>query len=473
MNFLFYDIIFLVLFLVGTALFLYKNRKNVEVESKIVFLYKTQMGLDTIDKIGKRYPRFLNFLSDIVIVFGYIMMALSIFFLVYLVKLMFDSAVVPRIAPIIPLIPYMPELFKLDFLPPFYFTYWIIVIAIIAIGHEFAHGIFARLNDVKLKSTGFGFIGPLLAAFVEVDEGQMAKKPIKSQLSILAAGSFANLVMAFFFLLMMNGFFMATYHPQGVVFNMYAINPVNISEIYGINGLPVNNLYEDYGKLRMDNITQFEFMVDNKSYFGDSGIVDLQLINNNVSQLVLYDGSPAYNANLSGIIQKISSEDREYEINVIDDIGESLSEFKPGDEITVETTTGNYTLILGSDSTNSSKAYLGIAYMKLNQRLVGKVISFFMVKDPFTYYEPKWDGTNGNLIIFIYNLFYWIVLVNFSVMMVNMLPFSIFDGGRFFYLSALSITKRKKKALLIFKIMNWIMILILVAMMWVWFVRAF
>ena len=96
-----------------------------------------------------------------------------------------------------------------------------------------------------------------------------------------------------------------------------------------------------------------------------------------------------------------------------------------------------------------------------------------MIKDPFTYYEPKGDGINGNLIVFIYNLLYWIVLVNFSVMMVNMLPFTIFDGGRFFYLSALSLTRKKERALIAFKIMNWIMVLILVAMMWIWFVRAF
>lgn len=472
MDFLYYDIIFLVLFFVGTALFLYKNRKNLVIESKIVFLYKTKMGLSTIDRIGKKYPRFLNFLSDIVIVFGYVMMAVSIFFLIYLIKIMFDSSVVPRIAPIVPLIPYMPALFKLDFLPPFYFTYWIIVIAIIAVGHEFAHGIFARLNSVRLKSTGFGFVGPLLAAFVEVDEEQMATKPIKAQLSVLAAGSFANLVMALVFLAAMNGFFVGAYHPQGVVFNMYAINLVNVSDIYGLNGMPVNGLYNDYQTLRANNVTQFEFIVNNKSYFGDAAIVDTQLINGNVSQLILYDDSPAYGANLSGIIQKISSADKEYKINVIDDVANSLSELKPGQEVTVETTTGNYTLTLGSDSTNSSKSYLGIAYVKLKERFVGKIISFFMVKDPFIYYEPRLGGIGGDLTIFIYNLFYWIVLVNFSVMMVNMLPFTIFDGGRFFYLSVLALTT-KKRALRTFKIMNWIMILILVLMMVVWFIRAY
>ena len=471
MDFLFYDIIFLVLFVIGTALFLYKHRKKLEVESKIIFLYKTKMGLNTINNVGRRYPRFLKFLSWLVIVSGYAIMASSIFFLVYLVYMMFNATTVPKIAPIIPLIPYMPSIFKLDFLPPFYFTYWIIVIAIIAVGHEFAHGVFARLNRIRLKSTGFGFIGPLLAAFVELDEGQMAKKPIKAQLSVLAAGSFANLVMALFFLMIMNGFFMAAYQPSGAIFNIYAIEKINISSIYGINGMPINDFYSDYQRLRSSNVTEFEFTAKDRSYFGNSDIIDMQL-GGNMTQVILYDDSPAYRANLSGAIQEISSDNKDYRIREIKDLQSALSELNPGEKVNVRTTAGNYSIILGKDQDNSSRAYLGIAYIKLNERIVGKVVSFFLVKDPFTLYEPKWDGTYGNLIIFIYDLLYWIVLVNFSVMLVNMLPFSIFDGGRFFYLSALGLST-KKRALQIFRIMNWIMLLILALMMFVWFVRAF
>ena len=75
MDFIFYDIAFLIAFCIAVSLFLYKNKKNLEIESKIIFLYKTKMGLDTINNVGKKYPRFLNFLSDIVIITGYLMMA--------------------------------------------------------------------------------------------------------------------------------------------------------------------------------------------------------------------------------------------------------------------------------------------------------------------------------------------------------------------------------------------------------------
>lgn len=471
MDFIYYDVIFLVLFCLITAVFLYRNRKKLEIESKIIFLYKTKMGLDTIDRVGKKYPKLLNFLSYFVIISGYAIMALSIFSIVYLVKMMLYSAAVPKIAPIIPLIPYMPAIFKIDFLPPFYFTYWIITIAIIAVGHEFSHGVFARLNRIRLKSTGFGFIGPLLAAFVELDEKQMVKRPIKAQLSVLAAGSAANLILAFAFLLMMNGFFLIAYVPNGVMFNMYGVEKVNISSIYGINGIPVSNLYSDYMKFRGMNLTELEFNSNNKNYYGYPDLIDAQLKLNSTA-LLLYSDSPAYRSNLSGAIQKISSKGMEYGIREKKDLEGALSRLKPGDEVTVSTTEKNYTFLLAVHPQNASKAYLGIAYLNLQQSAMGKIVFFFSAKDPFIHYTPKYDGGNGKLIIFIYDLLYWIALINFSVMLVNMLPFGIFDGGRFFYLSALALTS-KRKAKLAFRIINWMMIFILLLMMAVWMIRAF
>jgi len=57
-----------------------------------------------------------------------------------------------------------------------------------------------------------------------------------------------------------------------------------------------------------------------------------------------------------------------------------------------------------------------------------------------TYYEPSL----GELGVFVYNLLWWLVLISLSVALVNMLPMGIFDGGRFFYLTVLGITKNEK-----------------------------
>ena len=471
MDFLFYDITFLIIFCIAVSLFLYKNRKKVEVESKIIFLYKTKMGLDKIEHIRNKYHKLLSFLEVFVIILGYMMMVFSVFVLVYMVGMMFTATSLPRVAPIIPLIPYMPELFNLDFLPPFYFTYWIITIAIIAVGHEFAHGVFARLNRIRLKSTGFGFIGPLLAAFVELDEKQMAKKPVKAQLSVLAAGATANLLLAILFLGVMNLFFMAAYVPNGAVFNMYGMERANITSIYGINGLPINNFYEDYAALRAQNVTEFKLMAKDHSYYATPEILDLQL-KMNLTELILFSDSPAYRANLTGAIQMISVESVDYRITDRKSLESALAKMSPGQEATVRTTSGNYSITFASHPQNSSKAYLGIMSVQPAQKIIGKIVSFFNGRDTSTYYDQRFKN-DGNLTVFIYNLLFWIVFVNFSVMFVNMLPFAIFDGGRFFYLTVLTLTGSSRKSALIFKIMNWAMLVVLVLMMIVWYVKAY
>jgi len=146
-----------------------------------------------------------------------------------------------------------------------------------------------------------------------------------------------------------------------------------------------------------------------------------------------------------------------------------MSGLKPNETIYIETTEGNYTLTLGYDSKNSSRAIIGIGFPQEEGGNLVKIIKKFVAKkDSFTYYAPR-----GELSVFVYNLLLWVLLINISVMLINMLPFGIFDGGRFFYLSVLGITKSKKKALKGFKIANTFILLILIALMVVWLFRAF
>jgi len=63
-------------------------------------------------------------------------------------------------------------------------------------------------------------------------------------------------------------------------------------------------------------------------------------------------------------------------------------------------------------------------------------------KDPHVYYKPK----SGEWSIFVYNLLWWLVIISISMALINMLPVGIFDGGRFFYLTVLALTKNKKIA---------------------------
>jgi len=87
------------------------------------------------------------------------------------------------------------------------FSYWILSIFLIAVIHEFSHGVVGRAWKLKIKSSGFAFLSILVpvipAAFVEPDEKQTAKASARAQLGMLSAGPFSNVVFAALILLSM------------------------------------------------------------------------------------------------------------------------------------------------------------------------------------------------------------------------------------------------------------------------------
>ena len=156
-GFLLFDICFFAVFTIFIILFLYKRRKKVHVESKIFFLYRTKVGLKLMDKIAKKFPKLLEIIANISIFAGYGLMALSVFIFGLAVYQIARMPIVTKIPPVMPLLPWI----KIPGLPLLYFTFWLIAFFVIASVHETAHGIFSRLYNVKIKSSGFGFVGPL------------------------------------------------------------------------------------------------------------------------------------------------------------------------------------------------------------------------------------------------------------------------------------------------------------------------
>ena len=100
-----------------------------------------------------------------------------------------------KVPPIMPLIPYLPRVFNLDFLPPFYFIYWIIIIAIIAIPHEFAHGIYSAYNKVKIKTRSVSDIVGFIDLVDRIKPGQVTLFGIRY---ILMCNLGANAMLDFF-----------------------------------------------------------------------------------------------------------------------------------------------------------------------------------------------------------------------------------------------------------------------------------
>jgi membrane-associated protease RseP (regulator of RpoE activity) len=373
-----------------------------------------------------------------------------------------------KVPPIMPLIPYLPQIFKLDFLPPFYFAYWIIILAIVAIPHEFAHGIFAAYNKIKIKKTGFGFfpffLPIFLAAFVELDEKIMQKKDKFSQMAILSAGTFANVIFAIIAFIMMWLFFSMAFTPSGVQFNSYTYEAVELNSILKINNVSFENkTYENFVKiLNQGELNEIE--TKKEIYLGVRGFIEDKEI------LLLYRNDPAIKNNLKGAIIEIEGE----KIKDWDSLKEELYKKSPGEEIKIKTKYNDkilsYEIVLGENPSNATLPHIGIGYEQYESSgLMGKIVSAMgSFKKDNIYYESKWAGSE-----FIFNLLWWLVLICVSVAIINMLPVGIFDGGRFFYLTIFAITKSKKKAEKTFDFMTKLFLFVLLLLMVFWIIGLF
>ena len=227
-----WDLILLLVFFFLVYIFYLTHKKKFEVQGKIFFLYRTKFGLKFMDKLSKFSPKSLNVIGIIGIITGFLGM---IMMFLLLVQMTFKLIIQPTSAP--GLVPVLPGIKVSPLLPVLSFWHWIIIIFIIALVHEFSHGIYARLNNIKIKSSGFAFLGPIPAAFVEPDEKQMQKKGIYAQLSVLSAGTFANLIMTAVFLAIMILFFFAAFMPAGAIFTDYSYSVINITDIKQIDGI--------------------------------------------------------------------------------------------------------------------------------------------------------------------------------------------------------------------------------------------
>ena len=458
-SFVVYDLTFLVLFSLFVTWFLYKRKgaKGFKREG-IIFMYRTQFGVDAINYVGDNFKRALHFLKYVIIGIGFVLMGLMVWVLgqtIAIYVLFPEITKIIKAPPIAPLIPYFPKLFGMEsFFPPFYFTYFIVALAIVAIVHEFSHGIFMRLFKIKIKSTGLVFLGPILGAFVEEEKKGFEKKKRVEQMTVLGAGVFANVVFALIFYGLYVLFFFSSFTASGYVFNSYAVSAVPLADVSGF----VNS---------SNGLT--EVVTANGSYYLDEGLA-VQLVDNDKDYLVAYPEAPAVLAQMRGAI--IQGDD--VKISDADKLREFLASKNPGDEVkfVTEDVDGvhEYDVVLSEHPLNSSLAYLGVGHNVGEPRgFVGKLFGKFMeFKEPSTYYKPSWDG---DFVYFIYHLLWWVMIINLLVALFNMLPLGMLDGGRFFYLTILGITGSEKFAKRVYKFMGYAILFVFLLLMFMWFIR--
>ncbi|GAI99101.1 unnamed protein product, partial [marine sediment metagenome] len=237
--------------------------------------------------------------------------------------------------------------------------------------------------------------------------------------------------------------FSFAFQPAGVIFDSYATSTIAIAGISSVDNISLSSV--TYEKLLSTiNETGFnKIRADEKDYLITKEILEIQA--QNQEEISVYDSAPAINAELESVIFKIEGVD----VYNIDMLSEELSKYSPGDSITLnvlgeDEEDYDRDIVLGEHPLNENRAWLGIGFIdKKSSGVIGKIIDkISSFKKSNTYYHPKFDGIST----FIYHLLWWIVLISISVALINMLPVGIFDGGRFFYLTALALTKSEKKA---------------------------
>lgn len=165
-------------------------RKKFEMHG-ILALYRTKIGLPLMEKWSKKYREILRLLGYIGIGASYIGL---IFITLYLFKNIYTVIFQPdaplAVSPVLPGVKVPGTDFRIPLIGG-----WIALFIVVLV-HEFAHGVIGRVHDLKIKSSGIFFLGPLMGAFVEPEEKNLRKAEDTKQYSVYAAGPFANLLLA-------------------------------------------------------------------------------------------------------------------------------------------------------------------------------------------------------------------------------------------------------------------------------------
>jgi len=243
-------------FYVLVILLIYVNRKKFEFQGKVIAIYKTKLGISLMDRIAKKWPRFVLFMGTMGIYVGFAGMILMVYFIglgVY--QMFFVPSAPPMFSPVIPgvSIPGSPIT-----LPLFE---GLIALLVVVVFHEFTHGVISKAYKIPITSSGFVMFGPIPGAFVEPDEKKLKKAKRKAQLAIFAGGPFANVILALVLLGVMLGMGAAST-------SMYDANGIQITGFTNVteheSGARLESIYENEIIYSINNVSVLH--VSNLSY---------------------------------------------------------------------------------------------------------------------------------------------------------------------------------------------------------------
>jgi len=208
-------LVFAIIFVTGLAALMYWDRKNVKRQF-ILFYRRTDKGLEFIDRVANRFPRFWKVYGAAGVVVGLLSLVLITGLTGYIFMDMFtNQAIDDGFAVVLPGLE-TPETGTgmseptsgAIFVP---IEYWVIAIGLLMFVHEMSHAVVARTEGFEINSVGWIVLGILPGAFVEPKgenmlpggEAQETESHTiweggdwKSRLKVLCAGSWANYLTA-------------------------------------------------------------------------------------------------------------------------------------------------------------------------------------------------------------------------------------------------------------------------------------
>ena len=242
---------------------LFKDRLKIDVSGPLLMRRTTRLR-DFIDSIAQKSPKFWRWSMNIGIPVAVFFMFLMLILLAYtLITAIYGllignggGAAAAGVGVAIPGLAIPGSSFTVPF------TYGLIALVTVIVFHEFAHGILARAEGVKIKSIGLLLLAVLPGAFVEPDEEGVKKSSRLAKLRIYGAGSISNLAVAAVAILLMSllsfSFVSPSFHPQGVEVQ----NTMPNTPAYGVlqNGMIISKI----NNYEVTNITTFTDIITTK-----------------------------------------------------------------------------------------------------------------------------------------------------------------------------------------------------------------
>jgi len=346
------------------AIVIWRDRKNIEVKY-VLLMRRTKKGKKIIDRIVNISPTFWKIVGTIGVIACIYIMITSLFSIVTILDLMFKKIItVPTIQFLLPTP--SAQLVKGPAFIGIPFWFWIIIVATVMFPHELMHGIMMRAEKIRIKSVGLLLLLIFPGAFVDPYEKEFKKTKLISKLRIVAGGSFANFLTAFFLLCLTALAIWPAFVGHGLV-----ITSVNSTAPAGNIGLKNGMVLQKINDKNID-VSYFDF-------FGT------------------YGGLMFFSSNMTvEDVKAVSS-------SLL--LRSELKNYKPGENVSLTVDGSKYDITLGVNPVDSTLPYIG-----LNTSLNTKGYSY----SAFTILFP---------------LLSLCILLNYGIGMFNILPIIPLDGG--------------------------------------------